>query len=449
LEAKDCYQQWRSMEEFINYSTSEAMKLQVPQMRLPANYANSFSQLYERSVAMAETIYAKTHPRFDPHLCACLLYQDNHQEANIGIYEPRDCMWLDQHHPTDLHAKHKIRYWEDLQHTPVHLKDSGDGNGSSSSSSSSSSSNNSKRSNDTNRVNYPYEWAVLYFRQHLVAAHYQKDIHEVTIYNTASSTFLSVDGGDSTKKGRNLLKLYTSKWEQMSRMLWSPTGRGSGVRVNVVHLGVQGANDCGIWTWLLPKIIKDPEFQILCDVTSSRKKKTGRAKEKGLNAFFQKEVLGVLEQYVATVDTEGQKEGGGGSVGGGVDGVGGVGGGGGGKKEDTLPKKKRKKKKRIPKYQLHQCVRGLWVRGDIYYDAVVINVNAEKVTYDILYDDDNQIEKGVLERYIDVRRDEVVGVEEPAVEGVKAATTTSSSIKEVVGVGEVAGTIDDIDYYTV
>ena len=87
------------------------------------------------------------------------------------------------------------------------------------------------------------------------------------------------------------------------------------------------------------------------------------------------------------------------------------------------------------------------MRGDIYYDAVVINVNAEKVTYDILYDDDNQIEKGVLERYIDVRRDEVVGVEEPAVEGVKATTTSSSSIKEVVG--EVAGTIDDIDYYTV
>jgi hypothetical protein len=82
-----------------------------------------------------------------------------------------------------------------------------------------------------------------------------------------------------SRAGRNLLQLYTSKWEEMSKILWSSPSSSSGnncnLRINVVHLGVQGANDCGIWTWLLPKIYIDPEFQTLCDVTHTKKKKTG------------------------------------------------------------------------------------------------------------------------------------------------------------------------------
>ena len=58
------------------------------------------------------------------------------------------------------------------------------------------------------------------------------------------------------------------------------------------------------------------------------------------------------------------------------------------------------------------------MRGDIYYNAVVVHVDAEKVTYDIVYDEDNEVEKGVLEKYIDVRRT------------VEVATTDGAAVTE-------------------
>ena len=437
LEAKDCYCRWRSMEEFVNLSTSELMRKVVPRMSLPDDYQELFPKLYERSSKMAEKTYSQDHHRFDPHLCACLLYNDDHQEANIGVYEPRDCMFLDTNFPKELHSNYLMRYWKGTGNEPMIVRQgneengkntsgsgssssngdsSGNSNGSnsngnssrkssssrnrnssrnssSSSSSSNSNNNNSNNSNNSNTIgNYPYEWAVLYFRQHLVAAHYNDEMQEVTIYNTAAANFLGEDNAP-------LLPLYVSQWEEMSTILWPNSNR-----VHVVHLGVQGANDCGIWTWLLPKIYNNETFQSLCDVTLTKKRSRGRAKEKGLNDFFHQEVLSVLQEYVSAVpeeeeeeEEEEQKEK----------------GKEGKEKEDEKEartktsgptKKKRKmKNKKKPIFQLNDLIRARWLKEDTFYEGQIVKVNVKNVTYDVLYDEDQITEKNVLEKFIKTR----------------------------------------------
>ena len=67
----------------------------------------------------------------------------------------------------------------------------------------------------------------------------------VSFIDFLPNNFLNVADGTKTGSMR-LLRLYMSQWEKMSSMLWPESER-----VTVVHLGVQGANDCGIWTWLL------------------------------------------------------------------------------------------------------------------------------------------------------------------------------------------------------
>jgi hypothetical protein len=70
LEAKDCYQQWRSMEAFVNHSTSESMqsRFKVPRMALPSTYVQNFPSLLERSTAMALLTYDIKHHRYDPYI---------------------------------------------------------------------------------------------------------------------------------------------------------------------------------------------------------------------------------------------------------------------------------------------------------------------------------------------------------------------------------------------
>jgi hypothetical protein len=244
LETKDCYQQWRSMEAFVNHSTSESMqnRRKVPRMALPSTYVTEFPSLFESSTKMAKKTYDVTHHRYDPHLCACLLYNDNYQEANVGVYEPRDCIWLDANHPSGLHPEHLVRYWQGEGTEPRVIKGVGVKSTRSTSSSSSSASSSSVSSSAIH-LEYPDEWAVLYFRQHLVAAHYDADIREVTVYNTATINFLNGIKDEKEKKKRkhtDLLRLYVSQWEKLSSMLWPESNR-----VDVIHLGVQGANDCG------------------------------------------------------------------------------------------------------------------------------------------------------------------------------------------------------------
>jgi hypothetical protein len=57
LEAKDCYQQWRSMEAFVNHSTSESMqsRFKVPRMALPSTYVQKLT----KEIKYKRKIYSK------------------------------------------------------------------------------------------------------------------------------------------------------------------------------------------------------------------------------------------------------------------------------------------------------------------------------------------------------------------------------------------------------
>lgn len=135
---------------------------------------------------------------------------------------------------------------------------------------------------------------------------------------------------------------------------------------------------------------------------------TGRAKEQGLNTFFHNEVLSVLAKHVAVVEVDDAS-----SVVGGAEGD--VDGGSsdgnsvnGSDRRRSLSQKpgkkqKKEKKKRMPKYQPNQLVRARWMRGDVFYNGVIVKVNAKRVVYSVLYDDDNQTEENVLEKFIDTR----------------------------------------------
>jgi hypothetical protein len=244
---------------------------------------------------------------------------------------------------------------------------------------------------------HPYDWAVLYFRQHLVAAHYEREICEVTIYNTAAANFLGMEDGVS------LLPLYTRQWNKLSTRLWPHRQN-----VRVIHLGVQGANDCGIWTWLLPKIYNNSTFQTLCDVSTTKRKSRGRSKQKGLDDFFHQEVLSVLEKYVSAVPADaseltelngtknGTKEAGEAT-----------------EKDKHRPTKKTKKRTRKPLYEMNQMVCAKWRRGATWYNGQIVAINMKKVVYDVKYDDDGALEQGILEKFIKLRKTTVARVGGP------------------------------------
>ena len=66
-------------------------------------------------------------------------------------------------------------------------------------------------------------------------------------------------------------------------------------------------------------------------------------------------------------------------------------------------KKKRKTKRKPPKFIINQQIQCLWLKGSIYYNGIITNVATTKSgyhRYEILYDDDHEIEKNVLEKHI-------------------------------------------------
>eukprot|EP00946_MAST-07B_sp_MAST-7B-sp1_P000966 g966.t1 len=314
LGIRETYVRWRCVEQWANMQTSAHASLRgrVPRMILPTEYAAGWPDLLARATALAQDTWAATRHLNEAsnrkkqsatlavkpastvrdalcdenQLSACVLFLDDYQESNIGIYEPHGCAWLDQHHPDSLAEGFKVRTWYGEGYSPKELKQ--------------------KRGDVEGRLRaepYPYEWAVLYFRQHVVVAHHPSGTSEVTVYNTAGMNFLE-DVGNA-----KLLPFYTRQWQLMTDVLWpsvcakspAPTTASSprGHAIKVVHLGVQGVNDCGIWTWLFPRIHHDSKLHELVDCGNHGiRRARGRAKDKGLDELFQRQVLSVLAEHL-------------------------------------------------------------------------------------------------------------------------------------------------------
>ena len=322
LEVKDMYVRWRCVEQWTNIQSAntESLRGRLPKMILPDGYDAEWPGLLECAKGLAvEKLEARRAQGVgrkgsnkpiaeltdENQLSACVLYLDDYQEANIGIYEPHGCTWLDQNHPQSVSPDYKVRVWFGEGHKPRELeKERG-------------------RQGTTAQDAYPYEWAVLYFRQHVVIAHHPEDTSEIVVYNTAGMNFLD-DAGDS-----KLLSFYSQQWQIMTEILWpasrlaglspsnatSPSSppmkaaEPSGWTFNVVHLGVQGVNDCGIWTWLFPRIHLDATLHQLVDYGVQRKDRhirraRGRAKDKGLDELFQSQILSVLTGHLGPEEKE-------------------------------------------------------------------------------------------------------------------------------------------------
>jgi len=74
------------------------------------------------------------------------------------------------------------------------------------------------------------KWCVIYFRQHLVVA--KLEANKIVVYNSSDSDFLP---------------LYEKTWGDMANSYFDTE-----LEVEVIHLDVQGVNDCGIWVHMIP-----------------------------------------------------------------------------------------------------------------------------------------------------------------------------------------------------
>ena len=74
------------------------------------------------------------------------------------------------------------------------------------------------------------KWCVIYFRQHLVVA--KLEANKIVVYNPSDSDFLP---------------LYEETWGDMANNYFD-----TALEVEVIHLNVQGVNDCGIWVHMVP-----------------------------------------------------------------------------------------------------------------------------------------------------------------------------------------------------
>ena len=74
------------------------------------------------------------------------------------------------------------------------------------------------------------KWCVIYFRQHLVVA--KLEANKIVVYNSSDPDFLP---------------LYEETWGDMANNYFD-----TALEVEVIHLDVQGVNDCGIWVHMIP-----------------------------------------------------------------------------------------------------------------------------------------------------------------------------------------------------
>ena len=269
MDVATTYLHWRFVEQSINHCTCDLLPGELPRLELPANYYSDFGNLLQHSHEMAREIAGdpSDYAHYDILLAACVLYNDDFQEANLGIFEPLDCCTLDRQHSVSLHVGHKFRFWRDGNHQP-HVVDA---------------------SQNGRDIEYPYKWAVLYFRQHLVLARYVESEELIQIYNTAGASFLIGENPDVDNGGK-MLSFYMSQWHFMSKMLWPKAHNFS-----IQHLAIQGANDCGIWTWIYPRLYSDAGFrQLIGDSVCGERLLRGRVREKQLREIFDREVAASL-----------------------------------------------------------------------------------------------------------------------------------------------------------
>ena len=74
------------------------------------------------------------------------------------------------------------------------------------------------------------KWCVIYFRQHLVVA--KLETEKIVVYNPSNSDFLP---------------LYMETWGDMANNYFD-----TALEVEIIHLDVQGINDCGLWIHIVP-----------------------------------------------------------------------------------------------------------------------------------------------------------------------------------------------------
>jgi len=97
-----------------------------------------------------------------------------------------------------------------------------------------------------------HKWAPLYFRKHLVVAYNGHD--GIIVFNPATRNFC--DSADD-KANEPRRKFYENTWKSLAKRAFG----GSGVEVTVRHMNVQGSNDCGVWIYLIPHLLRDQNKQ--------------------------------------------------------------------------------------------------------------------------------------------------------------------------------------------
>lgn len=98
-----------------------------------------------------------------------------------------------------------------------------------------------------------HKWAPLYFRRHLVVAYNGDTGHDdgrsIIVFNPATRDFCDYADDDTNEPRR---KFYENTWKSLAKKAFG----SSGVEVTVRHMGVQGPNDCGVWIYLIPHLLR-------------------------------------------------------------------------------------------------------------------------------------------------------------------------------------------------
>ncbi len=90
-------------------------------------------------------------------------------------------------------------------------------------------------------------WAPLYFRKHLVVAHDVGD-GSVVVFNPAERDFCD---GKPARLNERRRAFYERTWTLLAKKVF-----GDDKEVTVRHMGLQGTNDCGVWIYLIPHLMR-------------------------------------------------------------------------------------------------------------------------------------------------------------------------------------------------
>jgi hypothetical protein len=149
----------------------------------------------------------------DDRICMHILCNDT-PEAAVGLYEKVTLKHLDSKCPTKCHHQAEYR-----THPAWKQK---------------------------------HQWAPLYFRKHLVVA-YKGNSH-IIVFNPATRDFC--DANDNTNNEPRRF-FYENTWKSLAKKAFGSVD----LEVTVRHMDVQGHNDCGVWIYLIPHLLRDRDKQ--------------------------------------------------------------------------------------------------------------------------------------------------------------------------------------------